>query len=318
MILNLYLQSLAERVFKSPPGAFPLASTYPSMSTPGDAGIGLWRNTVTLSSHSSPALSVEIRATFELGRMLGGGEVIGALQMSWDELLNHGDEPFDLSFPRVRGVHPSVKLKAAVVHACDHQDDVLFDASDSLADGEIARDTDAGHAQFAKYVRRKTVSHLSDAVDHFQLVLDRCSVSHPDHATALTNLAWARLQGYIRDDLQTSMHYFPLPRYPRIASAASSRSSLISIQSHPSADLAPQQEKYCCRHPGSCQLYHELLPLCPEGTYLRIIAAGKNGVDRVIGGCNNLPTDASDEGIHLRRVVLELCPLGPSTPSQIP
>jgi hypothetical protein len=60
----------------------------------------------------------------------------------------------------------------------------------------------------------------------------------------------------------------------------------------------------------AAQLYHELLPLCPEGTYLRSIAAGANGVDYVIRRCNSLPTDASDEGIHLRRVILELCPLG--------
>jgi CHAT domain-containing protein len=57
-------------------------------------------------------------------------------------------------------------------------------------------------------------------------------------------------------------------------------------------------------------LYGELLPLCPDGTYLRSIAAGPNGVDYVIRGCNNLPIDSSDEGIHLRRVVVEICPLG--------
>jgi hypothetical protein len=60
----------------------------------------------------------------------------------------------------------------------------------------------------------------------------------------------------------------------------------------------------------AAQLYRELLPLCPEGTYLRSIAAGENGVDYVIDECNDLPTDASDEGICLQRVVLELCPVG--------
>jgi len=40
------------------------------------------------------------------------------------------------------------------------------------------------------------------------------------------------------------------------------------------------------------------------------MAAGENGVDYVICACNNLPTDASDEGIHLRRIVLQLCPPG--------
>lgn len=60
----------------------------------------------------------------------------------------------------------------------------------------------------------------------------------------------------------------------------------------------------------SAQLSCKLLPLCPEGTYVRDIVAGENGVDYVIRECNKLPTDAFDEGIHLRRVVPELCPLG--------
>ncbi|KAG1827926.1 hypothetical protein EV424DRAFT_1597051 [Suillus variegatus] len=259
-----------------------------------------WGDTVIPSSHSLPALSVEIRASYELGRMLGGGEVIAGLQMSWDELLDHGNEPF--------GVHPSLKLKATIVHACDDQDDALFD---SLVDCKIARDTDAGHAQFATYVTSKTVSRLKRAVDHFQLVLDRCAVSHPDHAMALTNLAWVRLQGYIQNHLEdidatTSLFRDALALRP---------------QQHPDHPLSLYNltQALTWRHNKkrtaadireAAQLYHELLPLCPEGTYLHSIAAGKNGVEYVIGGCNKLPKDASDEGIHLRRVVLEFCPLG--------
>jgi hypothetical protein len=37
---------------------------------------------------------VEIRASYELERILGGGEVIGKVEISWDKLLDHGDEPF--------------------------------------------------------------------------------------------------------------------------------------------------------------------------------------------------------------------------------
>jgi len=56
----------------------------------------------------------------------------------------------------------------------------------------------------------------------------------------------------------------------------------------------------------SAQLCCKLLPLCPEGTYLRSI-----GVDGAVGYViNTLPIDASDEGIHLRRNILELCPVG--------
>jgi hypothetical protein len=60
----------------------------------------------------------------------------------------------------------------------------------------------------------------------------------------------------------------------------------------------------------SAELCRKLLPLCPEGTYLRSIATGANGCDYVVRGCNKLSTDSSDEGTRCRRVVLELCPLG--------
>ncbi|KAG1850115.1 CHAT domain-containing protein [Suillus tomentosus] len=261
----------------------------------------MWTNSVALSLHSSPVLSVEIRASFELGRTLGGGELIGELQMSWDELLDHGDEPFDISFPPVRGVHPSLELKVAIVHACDDQDDALFD---SLVDCEIARDTDAGHAQFAKYMRCETVSHLNDAVNHFQSVLDQCPVNHPDHATVLTNLALARLKGYIRNDVQD------------IDATTSLLRDALALRPQPHPDhplsLYNLAEALTWRHNKkrtaadmheAAQLYRELLPLCPEGTYLSI-AAGKNGVDYMIGGCNEFLEDASNEGVHIRRVVL--------------
>ncbi|KAG1844991.1 hypothetical protein F4604DRAFT_1937229 [Suillus subluteus] len=52
------------------------------------------------------------------------------------------------------------------------------------------------------------------------------------------------------------------------------------------------------------QLYCKLLPLCPEGTYLRSIASGDNDVGYVIRKCKKLRIDASDEVIHLRRIML--------------
>ncbi|KAG1893578.1 uncharacterized protein F5891DRAFT_1258641 [Suillus fuscotomentosus] len=173
-----------------------------------------WGDTVTLPSNASPALSIEISASYKLGRVLGGGEVIGKLQLSWDELLDHGDHPFDLSFRAVRGVKHSITLKVAVVHACDDKNGTLFDTVKLLETQMLA---------------------TYDFLDTKSTDVDICE---------------------------------------------------------------------------AVQLYHELLPLCPEGTYLRSIAVGENGVDYVIGGCNNLPIDGSDEDMHLRRVVLQLCPLG--------
>ncbi|KAG1729783.1 hypothetical protein EDB19DRAFT_105720 [Suillus lakei] len=152
---------------------------------------------------------------------------------------------------------------------------------------------------------------LNGAMIYFQWVLDQCPVGHPDRAAALTNLAWARLQGYIQNDLKdidftTSLFRDALALRP---------------QCHPDHPLSLYHLTKALRwrhnnqhNPAdiceSAQLYHELLPLCPAGTYLRSIAAGDNGVDYVISGCNDLPTDASDAAIHLRRIVLELYPLG--------
>ncbi|KAG1730548.1 CHAT domain-containing protein [Suillus paluster] len=261
-----------------------------------------------LSPDVSPRLTLEAWASFELGRALGNGELIGKLETSWHDMLNHGDEPFVLSFPPIRDVYPSLTLKAAVVHACGNED---IGPLDSTVYSEIGWRTYAAHAQFTRYMKSGSVSTLNDAVEHFQYVLDKCPVGHPDRGAALTNLAWARLQGYIQKDLQdidstTSLFHDALALRP---------------QGHPDHPLSlyhltealnwryinqPTPADIC----ESARLYHELLPLCSEGTYLRSIAAGDNGVGYVIRECNNLPTDASDEGIQLRRIVLELCPLG--------
>ncbi|KAG2125776.1 CHAT domain-containing protein [Suillus clintonianus] len=209
-----------------------------------------WGDTVTLPQ-TSPALSVEIWASFELDRMLGNGEIIAKLQISWNELLDNGDEPFT-----VRGVMPSLTLKAAVINTCDIQDGTLFD---SIVDCEIAQATDAGHARYAEYRTSKMVSYLNDAIERFQL---------------------ARLEGYIRNDLQdidTTISLFCEAR---------------AVHIHESLQL-------CCK----------LLLICPEGTYLRSLGADSE-VNYAIGECNDLPVDVSDEGIRLQRVVLELCPLG--------
>jgi tetratricopeptide (TPR) repeat protein len=236
--------------------------------------------------------------------MLGNGEVIGKLQISWDELLDHGDEPFDLSFPPVRDVCPSLTLRAAAVHACDDQDSTL---SDCLVDSDITRDTDAGHARLAEYMTSEAVSHLNDAMQHFQSVLDQCPVGHPDHAAALTNLAYACLEGYIQNHLQdidttTSLFRESLALRPQgHPDHASSLYNLITA-----LNWRYSKESTAVYIHESAQLCCKLLPLCPQRTYFYSI-----GVDGAVGYViDNLPIDASDEGIHLRRNILELCPVG--------
>jgi CHAT domain-containing protein len=157
----------------------------------------------------------------------------------------------------------------------------------------------------------KRVPHLKVAVQHFQLVLDQCQVSHPDRATALTNVAYARLQEYIYKDLQDIDIITSLFRDALALRPQHHRDHPLSLYNLSEALIWRHKKKSTAADiREAAQLYHELLTLCSEGTHLRSIAAGVDGVDYVIEECNNLPTDASDEGIHLRKVVLELCPLG--------
>ncbi|KAG2142408.1 CHAT domain-containing protein [Suillus clintonianus] len=266
-----------------------------------------WGDTMIVSSQASPALSMEIRASYELDRMLGNGELIGKLKTSWHELLGHGEEPFELSFPPVRGVRPSLTLKAVVVHAFDNQHGTPFD---SLVDCKIARDTDAGHVRFAQYMTRKRVSHLNNAVKQFQSALDQCPVGHPDHAAALTNLAWARLQGYIRQDPQDIANITSLFREALALRPQGHPDCALSLHSLIRAlNSCYSRERIAVYIHESAQLCCKLLPMCPEGSYLRSIGLD-SAADYMIPQCNKLPTDASNEGIRLRRNVLELCPPG--------
>ncbi|KAG1730554.1 CHAT domain-containing protein [Suillus paluster] len=270
-----------------------------------------WGDSVTLSPDASPSLSLEIRASFELGRMLGHGELVGTLETSWHKVLDHRDEPFDLSFQPIDDICPTLTLKAVSVHACGNEDIGLFDPPltehklQTVADSEITRRTDEGHARFRKYMRSQHTSQLNRSVNNFQWVLDQCPVGHPDRAAALTNLAWARLQGYIRNDL------------PDIDSTTALLRDALALrpQGHPDHPLSlyhltvvlawrHQDQKTTTAIRECAQLYHEL------GTYFCNITAGDKLVDYVIQACNNLPRDTSDEGIQLRRIVLEHCPRG--------
>jgi CHAT domain-containing protein len=153
-----------------------------------------------------------------------------------------------------------------------------------------------------------TVSHLNDAVQHFQLVLDQCPVGHPDHAAALTNLAYARLEGYTQNHFQeidTTTSFFREALALRPQGHPDHASSLYNLIR--ALIWRHSKESTAVYIHESAQLCCKLLPHCPEGTYFRSV-----GIDRAVSYVTNysLPIDASDEGIHLRRNMLELCPVG--------
>ncbi|KIK40598.1 hypothetical protein CY34DRAFT_260040 [Suillus luteus UH-Slu-Lm8-n1] len=212
----------------------------------------------------------------------------------------------DLPFSTIRGVQPYLTLKVAVVQTRGNP--LLH----SIRESRIAHHTDAGHTRFAIYIADKNVADLTNAVWHFKFVLDRCRAGHPHRATALTNLAWARLQGHILNDLQGIDSTISLFR----------EALTLRPQHHPDhpfyvynlTEALTRCPSTAASISEAAQLYYELLPLCPEGTYFRSTALGDHCLGHVIRECNNLPINVSDEGIHLRRIVLELCQLGHQCP----
>ncbi|KAG1800233.1 uncharacterized protein HD556DRAFT_1439093 [Suillus plorans] len=136
--------------------------------------------------------------------------------MSWDELLNHMDmsHSVNLAFPPVRGVHPSIELKAAIVHACDDQDDALFGV------------------HLLGYIRND-LEDINATTSLFCNALALCPQHHPDHPLSQYNLTEALTWHHIKKGTAANI----------------------------------------CK---VAQLYHKLLSLCPEDTYLRSIAAGNS------------------------------------------
>ncbi|KIK35596.1 hypothetical protein CY34DRAFT_16918 [Suillus luteus UH-Slu-Lm8-n1] len=253
------------------------------------------RSNLQVPSERMPAgISISINIDSQRRWKSATGVLSSEKSVVWGDILTLSSDALPVLSVEIRASNEANQMLGSG-EACDDQEGAL---PDSLVDCEIARQTDAGHAQFAEYVASETVSHLNAAVEHFQVVLDQCPASHFDHAAALTNLAWARLEGYTRkhlQDIDTTISLF------RDALA-------LRPQHHPDRPLSlfnlteALTWRYNKKIPAAdireaAQLYHELLPLWA-------------GADYVIGGCNGLPTDASDEGICLRRVVLELCPVG--------
>ncbi|KAG2106768.1 uncharacterized protein F5147DRAFT_578678 [Suillus discolor] len=187
---------------------------------------------------------------------------------------------------------------------------------------------------------RGGVHILDDAMNYFELVLDQCPVDHPDHAAALTNLAWARLQGYIRKDLQgiyitTTLLCDALALRPRghpdrpaslyyLAEALIWRYSYHSItlcppenQNNPSAvNKLAKAVKARFRQCGfddldrNVQLGREVVSMGPEGnpnrvTYLINLTVSLRSCFDYQGGSHDL-----DEAISLYEEALPLRPVG--------
>jgi hypothetical protein len=159
--------------------------------------------------------------------------------------------------------------------------------------------TDAAHEAYALYRKSNCSNDLESARQGFQAVIDQCPIGHPSRAAAFSNLAHVILHAFTKDTRIDIEHVISLLRSALALNPLGHPDHPVSI-----LDLC-MALKMCHSHRKSCadlrevvELYHSLLPLCVEGSYLQL---------RVIEECNALPGDTSDESIMLRRTVLKHC-----------
>ncbi|KIK37859.1 hypothetical protein CY34DRAFT_91959, partial [Suillus luteus UH-Slu-Lm8-n1] len=165
-------------------------------------------------------------------------------------------------------------------------------------------------AQFAEYATTGTVSHLNDAVQRFQLVLDQCPVGHPDHEAALTNLASARLRGYTQNHLQdidTTISLFREALALRPQGHPDHASSLLGLIR--ALTWRYGKESTVVDIHESAQL---MLELCSLGYQFRHKALHRlsQALETRFQQCGSI--DDINETIQLRREAVSLCPQGHS------
>jgi tetratricopeptide (TPR) repeat protein len=159
--------------------------------------------------------------------------------------------------------------------------------------------TDAAHEAYALYRRSNNRNNLDSAIQGFQAVIDRCPVGHPSRAAALSNLAYVILHTFTKDipvDIERAISLFRSALALRPLGHPDHPISILNLCKALHQRHLHRRDRADLRE--AAKLYHSLLPLCMEGSYLQL---------RVIEECNALARDPSDESIMLRRTVLEYC-----------
>lgn len=107
----------------------------------------------------------------------------------------------------------------ACMDTCGHDNGSLFNPT---IERKIVRDiVDADHARFAEYVTSGEVSHLNDAVEHFQLVLDQCCTQEDIEGNVFVIISRNALA--LRPKGHLILHYYSAFQLRRLPGAATSK-----------------------------------------------------------------------------------------------
>ncbi|KAG1869355.1 hypothetical protein DFJ58DRAFT_723206 [Suillus subalutaceus] len=144
-----------------------------------DQAVVEWTEPIILPCDPSSKVRVSVYASFELGPMLGHGEVLRTFEISVRELLDRSERSHPILFQPKQGEVVSPFLcPMTTLTSCD------MDA--------LVLKTDAGHRLLVRYRRTQNSRDIDQSINHFERASDLCPMDHPYRPAALLNLATAK------------------------------------------------------------------------------------------------------------------------------
>ncbi|KAG0702340.1 TPR-like protein [Suillus ampliporus] len=157
-----------------------------------------WDERILLPSEPSSNIRLSVHASFELGPMLGHGDLLRTFEITVGELLDRSGKSQSIVFQARAGevVSSCTSLFATVQKQRSDENNATvlcpvtpFMTSDMHA---LVLETDAGHRLLARYLRTQNNTNLDQSIKHFERASDLCPVDHPCRPAALFNLATAK------------------------------------------------------------------------------------------------------------------------------
>ncbi|KAG0708377.1 CHAT domain-containing protein [Suillus ampliporus] len=163
-----------------------------------DQDVVEWKEQMLLPLEPSSKVRFRVYASFELGLMLGHGELLRTCEISVGELLNRSEDSRPFVFQPKAGevISSCTSLFITVEQRISPEDATVLRLIHPLASSEmdtLILRTDAGHRLLARYRRTQNYKDLGQSIEHFEHACQLCPDNHPCRSAVLSNIATARL-----------------------------------------------------------------------------------------------------------------------------
>ncbi|OAX37805.1 hypothetical protein K503DRAFT_866605 [Rhizopogon vinicolor AM-OR11-026] len=162
-----------------------------------DLDVVEWNEQIVLPHEPSCKMTLKVYASFELGSMLGHGDILRKFEICVAELLDRSENSRLIVFQPKEGVVvspcTSLFIKVERQLSCEPDIGVLCPITVSIPHNspEVVLRTDAGHCTLGRYYRTQNCRDLDQSIKHFECARDFCPNDHPCWSAALFNLATA-------------------------------------------------------------------------------------------------------------------------------